>query len=192
MSSSGSATQGESRLFPLTTGRERGYQIQQVDEFLELARSSYEGKRSQGLTAADVRAQAFKLERHGYVPRYVDAALDRLEEVFYERERRDRMQEIGDAAWWSETRSLLSEVRGRIGRPRGARFRRTSIFASGYRRSQVDAFLDRVGQMFANREISVTPAEVREVVFHTQLGGYDEAQVDALLDAIVDLILATR
>lgn len=176
----------------MTSGRERGYQTKQVDAFLDLARTSYEDKSRPSLSAADVREQAFKLQRHGYVPRYVDAALDRLEEVFFERERRERLRELGDAVWWSETRGLLSEVRGRIGRPRGQRFRRRGILANGYRRSQVDAFLDRIGDMFANREISVTPSEVREVVFHTQLGGYDEEQVDALLDALVDLILATR
>lgn len=192
MSVSDKPDQGATTPFPLTTGRVLGYQTKQVDAFLDLARTSYEGKEPSLLTAAEIRDQAFKLQRHGYVPRYVDAALDRLEEVFFERERRERVRSIGDAEWWSETRGLLSEVRGRIGRPRGARFRRRGIFANGYRRSQVDAFLDRIGEMFANREISVTPSEVREVVFHTQLGGYDEEQVDALLDALVDLILATR
>ena len=178
--------------FPLTSGRERGYKPQQVDEFLDRARSAYEEGGAPSLTADDVRSLAFKMQRKGYSPRHVDAALDRLEDVFFERERRAVVREQGEDEWWREARGLLSDVRGRIGRPRGKRFRRRGVFALGYRRSQVDAFLDRIGAMFANREISVTPGEVREVVFHPEWRGYDEAQVDALLDSLVDIILSTR
>jgi DivIVA domain-containing protein len=132
------------------------------------------------------------VKRGGYTPRYVDAAMDRLEEVFFERERRALLRAQGDDAWWAETRQLLSEVRGRIQRTRGKRFRRRGIFATGYRRSQVDAFLDRIAEMFERRELALKPAEVRDVVFHSEWRGYDEDQVDALLDAVVELILATR
>ena len=178
--------------FPKTQGREKGYQPKQVDEFLNRARTAYEDNAAKPLTASDVRNLAFKMQRHGYVPRYVDAALDRLEDVFFERERRSQMRELGEDEWWRATRGLLSEVRGRIDRPRGKRFRHRGILARGYRRSQVDAFLDRIGEMFHNREVSVTSSEVREVVFHPQWRGYDEEQVDALLDALVDIILSTR
>lgn len=188
-----SARETQKSSFPLTEGREKGYQPKQVDEFLARARATYDGVgNGQRITADAVRNQAFTMQPHGYVPRYVDAVLDRLEDVFFERERRMQMRAIGEDAWWKETRGLLSEVRGRIGRPRGKRFTRRSLIANGYRCSQVDAFLDRVGEMFANRQMTLTPGEVREVVFHTQLGGYDEDQVDALLDALVDLVLSTR
>ena len=178
--------------FPYTRGREKGYRPDQVDAFLDRARSAYEEGDAAGLTSADVRSLAFKMQRKGYSPRHVDAALDRLEDVFFERERRTLVRELGEDEWWHETRGLLSEVRGRIGRPRGRRFRRRGLLALGYRRSQVDAFLDRVGAMFAAREISMTPSDVREAVFHAQFGGYDEEQVDALLDALIDIILSTR
>ncbi|GAA1318274.1 DivIVA domain-containing protein [Leucobacter albus] len=178
--------------FPLTRGREKGYRPDQVDEFLDRARSAYEEGGAASLTADDVRSLAFKMQRKGYSPRHVDAALDRLEDVFFERERRAIVREHGEDEWWREARALLSDVRGRIGRPRGKRFTRRGMFALGYRRSQVDAFLDRIGAMFANREVTVTPGEVREIVFHPEWRGYDEAQVDALLDALVDIILSTR
>lgn len=176
----------------MATGLKKGYQPKQVDEFLDRARSAYEDGKSASLTADDVRNVAFRLQRRGYSARHVDAALDRLEDVFFERARRIKIREHGEDAWWRETRALLSDVRGRIGRPRGQRFRRRGFFALGYRRAQVDAFLDRIGEMFANREVSITPSEVREVVFHPQWRGYDEEQVDALLDALVDIILSTR
>jgi DivIVA domain-containing protein len=180
--------------FPLANGSQRGYHPEQVDDFLTRARAAYEGSGATpvSMTAEDVRHTAFAVKRGGYTPRYVDAAMDRLEEVFFERERRALLRAQGDDAWWAETRQLLSEVRGRIQRTRGKRFRRRGIFATGYRRSQVDAFLDRIAEMFERRELALKPAEVRDVVFHSEWRGYDEDQVDALLDAVVELILATR
>ena len=180
--------------FPLATGTQPGYAPEQVDEFLARARASYEGADTagSGMTAEEVRQTAFPVKRGGYATRYVDAALDRLEEVFFERERRAKVRAAGEEAWWDETRALLSDVRGRIQRPRGSRFRRRGVFATGYRRSQVDAFLDRVAEMFERRELGLKPAEVRDVVFHSQWRGYDEDQVDALLDGVVELILSTR
>ncbi|WP_240739919.1 DivIVA domain-containing protein [Leucobacter triazinivorans] len=180
--------------FPLASGSQRGYAPEQVDDFLARARAAYEGATGEPetMTAEEVRRTAFAVKRGGYAPRYVDAALDRLEEVFFERRRRALLREQGEDAWWAETRQLLSEVRGRIQRARGRRFRRRGMFATGYRRSQVDAFLDRISEMFERRELALQPAEVRDVVFHSEWRGYDEDQVDALLDAVVELILATR
>lgn len=181
-----------STAFPLATGKELGYRRDRVDHFLERARESYEqGKDSGAVTSEEIRRTAFPVRRKGYSARYVDAALDRLEEVFFERERRARVAEIGEEAWWDETRQLLSDVRGRLGRPAGTRFRRRSIFASGYRRSEVDAFLDLVNEML-HGERALTTTEVRGVVFHSQWRGYNEDQVDALLDSVVVLMLSTR
>ncbi len=179
--------------FPLATGSQLGYTQEPVDAFLERARAAYEGAADGApLTAEAIRHTAFPMKRGGYSSRYVDAALDRLEEVFFERERRAKVRAAGEDAWWDETRALLSEVRGRIQRPRGRRFRRRGLFATGYRRSQVDAFLDRVSEMFERRALELSPAEVRDVVFHSQWRGYSEDQVDALLDGVVELILSTR
>ncbi|MFA5607070.1 MAG: DivIVA domain-containing protein [Leucobacter sp.] len=185
---------GEHTAFPLAHRSQFGYDPTQVEAFLERARLSYEGAEGDVavMTSAEVRNTAFPVKKHGYSVRYVDAALDRLEEVFFERERRARVRAAGEEAWWKETRELLSEVRGRVQRPRGKRFRRRGIFATGYRRSQVDALLDRIADMFERRELGITPAEVRDVVFHSQWRGYDEDQVDAVLDAVVELILSTR
>lgn len=180
--------------FPLARKKQLGYDPEQVEDFLDRARSTYEGGSLVGspVTSEEVRRTAFGVKKGGYAARYVDAAMDRLEEVFYERERRTKMRALGEDAWWAETRQLLSEVRGRLQRPRGKRFRVRGIFATGYRKTQVDAFLDRVSAMLENKELPLQPSEVRDVVFHSQLRGYDEEQVDALLDSVVELILATR
>jgi len=179
--------------FPLAGRGELGYRPEQVDEFLARARATYDLDQNvtAPVTAAEIRGLAFDVKRKGYSARFVDAAMDRLEEVFYERERRERIAQIGEEAWWGEVGQLLREVRGRLDLPKGKRFQRRGIFASGYRRSQVDAFLDRVSALFAGKD-QLSTADVRGVVFHSQWRGYDEDQVDALLDAVIELLLATR
>lgn len=182
-----------SSTFPLATGKQLGYRPEQVEAFLERARLSYENRDgvADPVTSTEIRSTAFAVRRKGYAARFVDAAMDRLEEVFFERERQARIAEIGEEAWWAETKALLSEVRGRLQRPRGRRFRRRGLFASGYNRSQVDAFLDRVSAMLTGHE-SLSASEVRSAVFHAQLRGYDEDQVDALLDSVVQLMLIVK
>lgn len=183
----------EKGAFPLSRKGQLGYQTDAVDSFLQRARSTYDSEAGsiKPVTSADIRKVAFPLKKNGYSARFVDAAMDRLEEVFYERERRVRMSDIGDDAWWAEVGQLLREVRRRIELPNGSRFRRRGFLATGYRRSQVDAFLDRVSALFAG-EGQITTAEVRSVVFHSEWRGYDEDQVDALLDAVIEILLATR
>lgn len=187
------ASTPEVSAFPLAARGQLGYQVEQVDVFLDRARQTYDQEQaiSNPVTSVEIRHTAFALKRHGYSARFVDAAMDRLEEVFYERERRARTAEIGEEAWWAETGQLLREVRGRLDRPRGKRFAVRGPFASGYRRSQVDAFLDRVSALFAGED-QLSTGEVRGVVFHSQWRGYNEDQVDALLDSVIELLLGTR
>ena len=181
-----------STAFPRATGKQYGYRPEQVDDFLARARATFEQSEAEAsaMKSSDIRHTAFSLKRRGYSARHVDAAMDRLEEVFAQRERRAYMAQIGENAWWAEVQQLLSEIRGRLERERGKRFRSRGFFAMGYRRSQVDAFLDRVQALLAGKG-SLAPTEVRNVVFHAQWRGYDEDQVDSFLDAVVDLMLAT-
>lgn len=190
----GSPAENPHTAFPMAERSQLGYRPEQVDDFLARARATYENPAgaAKPVTAAELRRTAFAVKKKGYSARHVDAAMDRLEEVFFERERRAKVRANGEDAWWNETRQLLSEVRGRLERPRGSRFRTRGLLATGYRKAEVDAFLDRIADMFSRREMTLEPAEVRDVVFHSQLRGYDEDQVDALLDSVVELILATR
>lgn len=179
--------------FPRASRKQLGYRTADVDQFLLQARRTYEGDPSltTPVTSQEVRRTAFPVHRRGYSARFVDAAMDRLEEVFFERERRERIREIGEDAWWADTQQLLSEVKGRLQRDRGRRFRRRGLLTTGYRISEVDAFLDRITAMFEGNE-TVSSMDVRSAVFHSQWRGYDEDQVDALLDSVVVLLLATR
>lgn len=68
----------------------------------------------------------------------------------------------------------------------GDRFRRKAL-KRGYKVDEVDAFLDRAEATLARRGRGgdvVTASDVRDVVFRTRFGGYDEWQVDLHLDRL--------
>lgn len=179
--------------FPITQRPRRGYDTKQVDAFLNRAKVTFEEPENskKGLTSGELRRASFKLKRRGYEPRFVDSALDRLEEVFFERERRGYIRSHGQQKWAQLLSSLERDIYGRMNRDHGERFKRRSFFAHGYRRSQVDAALDQIARAFQQGN-QVKTADVRNVRFHLQRNGYDEAQVDAYLDAVVEYLLAKR
>jgi DivIVA domain-containing protein len=171
----------------------RGYDTAEVEDFLEDARRAYQSPAGQapGLTAEAIRTTAFSMRRGGYDPSAVDAALERLEDAFATRERQASISRIGDQAWYLEARSVAQTILDRITRPRGRRFRRHSWFVTGYSVRETDAFVDRVRRYFQTGA-PLTVGDIRQVAFRAQRGGYDEAQVDAVLDAVVDVMLAVR
>lgn len=179
--------------FPTSKTKKSGYNREQVDAFLERARLSYDGVEPNGgaITSSDLRMVAFDLQRGGYAVRFVDAALDRLEDVFFEREKREALRSFGDQAWLNALQMQATELRNRLEAERGHRFRRTGPFTTGYDRNEVDLVLDRI-LLYLNGLTPMTAMEVRDTVFHTQLRGYSEDQVDAFLDAVVGFILASR
>lgn len=179
--------------FPISKSKKNGYNRKQVDEFLERARRSYDGVagNDEHVASADLRRVSFDLQRGGYQARFVDAALDRLEDVFFERERREALRTYGDEAWMNALRVQATELRNRLEAERGHRFKRSGAFTAGYNRNEVDLFLDRV-MLFLNGHTSLTAIEVRDTVFTGQNRGYVEDQVDAFLDAVVSFILASR
>lgn len=183
----------EGTQFPLAVAPMRGYDVGEVERFLERAKRTFEGTiaEDERLSAAELRRASFKLRKRGYEPRFVDAALDRLEEVFFQRERTEYLDEHGEDAWAQLTDSLRRDIIGRLQRPSGDRFRRVGWFAHGYSRTQVDAVLDQLQLAFAEDKRAAT-SDVRGLRFHLQRRGYDEAQVDAFLDAVVEYFLAMQ
>lgn len=179
--------------FPTSKSKKTGYNRKQVDAFLERARRSYDGvaDAEEAISSADLRRISFDLQRGGYTARFVDAALDRLEEVFFERERREALRSFGEDAWVNALRVQAAELRNRLEAQRGFRFRRVGLFTSGYNRNEVDLVLDRI-LLFLNGHAALTALEVRDTVFSAQRRGYAEDQVDAFLDAVVSFILASR
>ena len=198
--------------FSLTDKKARGYDVKQVDDFLARARDAYDltsdaandsdvvGDADQSdaalpgtamLTSHAIRHTAFSMHKGGYVPAEVDAALERLEDAFAARERELAVTDLGADAWAERAQATGAVIHARLERPRGHRFARTSVLAVGYRRADVDRFARRLEKYFRG-DTDLTLEDVRTAVFRPERRGYREAQVDALLDGVLDVMLAVR
>jgi DivIVA domain-containing protein len=179
--------------FPLAPKPTLGYDIDEVERFLEDARRAYAGDSDQStsLASGKIRATAFSMRKGGYSTQHVDAALERLEDAFAAREREQDMAARGQKSWYSDARTTAADIVGRLDRPDGQRFGRVGFLSVGYHPKDVDAFAQRLrGYFHDGKPLSLT--EVRAIVFRPKHGGYREAQVDALLDAVVEVMLAVR
>ena len=180
-----------STTFPRTRGSQRGYDIDEVEDFLEDAHRAFTGEASSTVITSElVRRVAFTMRRGGYQPDAVDAALERLEDVFAEREREQALAERSEE-WYADARASAQVILDRLVRPRGQRFRRVGALTGGYSVREVDALSDRITSYFQEG----TPIELeqlRTVAFSAQRGGYLESQVDLLIDRVTQVMLAVR
>jgi DivIVA domain-containing protein len=165
-----------------------GYHRRQVDRFMARARADYEG--AGGLRSADIRRIAFDAVKGGYAADQVDDVLDRLEDALAQAERQERIRSEGEDAWSARVQGSVEILRGRLQRPDGERFRRPSrADAASYDVGGVDALCRRLLARFDGQD-PLDANEVRRAVFAAATGaeGYDEAQVDAFLDASIDVL----
>ena len=176
--------------FALTTGRTRGYHRTAVDTFLASARRAFETGRDE-MGAVDVRPASFPLVKGGYVVADVDAALGRVEDAFAAREREQVVRSRGAGAWVEQAREDAQLILDHLARPRRHRFARTGVLTFGYRIDEVDHVTTRIVRYLRDGE-GLTAEQLRSAAFRMQRGGYREEQVDALLDAAIDVILAVR
>lgn len=186
--SSGERSSVAKASFPEAQGRQKGYDKTAVDTFLATARAAFETD-SPALTSADVRSVAFPLARRGYDVAAVDAALGRVEDAFAGREREAAVATLGAREWVGQNRETAQAVLDRLSRPRKRRFDRVSRMRFGYRIDEVDLVADKIARYLQTGD-AVTVEQVRAVAFRMQRGGYREAQVDAVLDAVVEVMLA--
>lgn len=183
-----------SSTFPRTRSSRRGYDTDQVEEFLEDARRAYTSEPGlpTTMTSVDIRRMAFDLVKGGYSPVHVDAALERLEDAFAQRERATTAGSAdAEAARMNEVRGTAQIVLARLSRDPGHRFSRTGVFTRGYAVKDVDAFADRLTGYFQRGE-AMSIEEVRTVAFREATRGYDETQVDYLLETVTQVMLAVR
>lgn len=176
--------------FPLTTGRTLGYHRSAVDTFLASARREFETGGEQ-LDATDVRIASFPLVKGGYVVADVDAALGRVEDAFAARERERVVRTRGAGVWVEKAREDAQTILDHLARPRRQRFARTGVLTFGYRLDEVDHVATRIVKYLRDGE-PLSVEQLRSAAFRMQRGGYREEQVDALLDATIDVILAVR
>ncbi|HEY1156835.1 MAG TPA: DivIVA domain-containing protein [Arthrobacter sp.] len=173
---------------------EYGYNAKQVDQFLQRARVSLETPQAatEPVNSSDVRAVSFDPVKGGYSAAVVDAALDRLEDAFARRERDELIAAQGEEAWLREIGNLSGILRGRLHRPDGDRFRRPSKKKGrSYNTDDVDRLChELIAYLEQDKPLSVD--SVRRAVFRPAVGqeGYEESQVDAFLDRVVELMAA--
>ncbi|MEV8266337.1 DivIVA domain-containing protein [Microbacterium sp. NPDC076911] len=184
------AVETKESAFPITRGRTKGYSPAEVDAFISRARVAFE-EGEEPVGASDIRQAAFPLVRRGYSIAAVDAALGRIEDAFAAREREAAVARGGVSEWVGQTRETAQVVLDRLSRPRRSRFARVSALRYGYRVEEVDLVADKLSTYLQTGE-SVTVEQVRGVAFRMQRGGYREVQVDAVLDAVVEVMLAVE
>jgi DivIVA domain-containing protein len=182
---------GVSVPFPSSPAGVPGYDPEAVDTFLDEARRVYEAEEGD-LTSSDIRQVVFPLiGKGGYETEAVDQALWRLEEAFAKRERDGQTKEVGETDYYQSVRQQAQDILDRVARPQKAKFRRADILHHGYHPADVDHFCQRLVAYFQGQE-PLSVATVRNQKFRTILGGYDEIQVDQVLDETVSVMLAVR
>lgn len=168
----------------------RGYHRGAVDAFLAAARDSFEDDTDE-LSAADVRIASFPLVKGGYEIAEVDAALGRVEDALAARQRERAVRDNGAEAWVVHARSEAQVILDHLSRSRRQKFARTGFLSFGYRVDEVDHVAARIVRYLRDGD-ELTVEQLRSAAFRMQRGGYREEQVDALLDATIDVILAVR
>lgn len=172
--------------FPLVTAPKTGYKVDAVDTFISQAQAG-----ESSLTSADIRLVSFPIVKGGYSISDVDTALERLEDTMADHEQRKLVAELGADGATAEARAVAQDILNRVARESRKRFRTAALFTYGYNRDDVDAFADRIRDFYDNSN-PLTRADVRAVTFRPQLGGYDESQVDYVLDELRRVMLAAR
>lgn len=177
--------------FPEAARGEKGYEKRAVETFLERARAAFEADAvgENGIASGSIRDASFPLVKRGYAIAPVDAAMARIEDAFAARERENGIAREGVEGWVGQARVTAQEILDRLSRPDGQRFSRAHGMRYGYRIDEVDLVARKLVGYFERGE-PVTVEQVRQAAFRMQRRGYREAQVDALLDAVVEVMLA--
>ena len=176
---------------PKVKGRRYGYDQQQVDSFISMARQQYENPVSHLLTAERIRETEFDLVRGGYQVSAVDSALDRIEDALADREIQRKIESRGVESVTDLLGRLREIVQTRAERPKRKRFELVTWPSRGYSKREVDKLCNLILEHIINEE-QLTMAEVRRIVFSARRGGYAENQVDAFIDRVVQILHIER
>ena len=172
--------------FKTVTGRKLGYAPIEVDALIALARQQFEQPDQRLIDAVQLRSAQFTLEKGGYQPALVDAALDRLDDAFVQREVLRLKHDGANTAALDYLDSVRAKLMVRSARPNRHRFSRVGLLQSGYSVRQVDNLLNQIASPDAAQTIAV--AQLRDAAFKPARRGYNEAQVDAFIDRAIEFI----
>lgn len=178
-----------------------GYNISQVDEFLDNAHALYEADKPM-LTQEDIQLASFDLEKNGYVISQVDAALIRLERAVVDRHTQYELSLDGDGQWTADAVALARTLQERAEAEPKERFARGLRRQPSYDMRQVDQIVlqawteishllgIRTSAEPAGGSQEITASRVSNVIFTQRKGrhGYGEASVDAYLNRCVQVL----
>ncbi|KAA8832155.1 DivIVA domain-containing protein [Bifidobacterium tissieri] len=184
--------------------RKWGYDVGQVDAFLERAHTLYEDDEPK-MSQEDIQNVSFALEKDGYVISQVDAALNRLEKAVVDKQTQWDVTHFGRVAWRAATEQLAHSLYGRADRPEKNRFEPGASRHPSYDRKQVDRLVNQVigkikrelgeskeSESDAVRKIDaeLTSTRVSNIIFTQRIGkrGYSERQVDAYLNRAIQVL----
>ena len=181
--------------------RKWGYNVAQVDEFLERAHEMYENNDPQ-LSQEEIQLTSFDLERNGYVIGQVDATLIRLERAIVDKNTQTQIAEEGRSQWDQETLGLAQTLQQRAEAPNRQRFKPGLRHHPSYDRKQVDLLVmqtwTRITQLLGipntldevrNADL-ITSSRVANAIFTQRNAhhGYDESSVDAYLNRAIQVL----
>lgn len=173
--------------FPSSAPKVAGYDKQQVDKFVELARVQFADSNLELVTANVVRNTEFDLVSGGYLVSAVDTAMDRLEDAFAEREIQRQKRLRGEFAVDDRLERVIEIVKARTARPKRKKFGSVGWLLRGYDRRQVDKLCLAIENHLANKA-PIDINTVRRAIFTAKRGGYSESQVDAFIDRVVEIL----
>ncbi len=173
--------------FELAPEKKLGYDINQVNAFITLARQQFQDESARVLTSTEVRRAEFDLVRGGYQIRAVDKAIERLEDAFVAREIQRERQLNGSENLNRRASEIKATIEGRLVRRPNHRFSRVGWPLRGYKRAEVDALCDQLRSHFEGKE-PFDVMQARNAIFKPARGGYVEGQVDAFIDRAVELL----
>lgn len=173
--------------FPKSEAKQNGYDQQQVDQFVEMARVQFADSTLDLETANLIRNTEFDLVPGGYLIQAVDTAMDRLEDAFAAREIQRQKLFRGEFAVNDRLARIVEIVENRISRPKRKKFSSVGLLLRGYDRRQVDKLCLAIQDHLDNK----TPLQInviRKAIFRAKRGGYVESQVDAFIDRVVEIL----
>lgn len=184
------------------SNHKRGYDVEQVDAFLDRAHAMYDSD-TMTLTLHDIQNAAFELVDGGYSIGQVDAALARLGRAVADKQTQQELASQGQQAWQQQTNKMYALVAVHANRAVKERFARGERKKPSYDCKQVDRLVDMVldklsddmgidepDKKRAKKLSTITATSVSNSIFTQRKGarGYDERQVDYYLSYCVSLL----
>lgn len=173
--------------FPRAAGKSKGYAPEQVDALIDRARNQYQSPDQELLTAQELRNAQFDFAPGGYLIAAVDSAIDRLEDSFAAREIQRQKNNHSETAVADRLARVKAVIAGRLERKRGRRFAPTGLLLRGYSRRQVDKLCVQISSHL-EAKVPLDVYLVRRMTFKSTRNGYHEAQVDAFIDRVIEVL----